>query len=399
MYKERLSYLLDQYFHKTITPEEQDELYEMMTVLEVNVPLENWMREKWLSYMPHETLPAEDADRYFNKILAQIDKKADDVAEQPTARLRFLSRSWARVAAVLIIGIAAFALYLIKSNWQDNPAGSETALALPGQDVAPGGNFATLTLADGSTVVLETTADGIVANQGSVKVVKMDNGQLKYEPGNTNDEILYNTMTTPAGGQYRVVLPDGTRVWLNAASSITYPTVFIGKERSVSVTGEVYFEVARNNAIPFRVKTGDQLIEVLGTHFNVNAYSNEQTVKTTLAEGIVKVTEKGNSVLLKPGQQVQNNKEGDLKLVENPDMEEILAWKDGLFRFNGTDIETIMRQVARWYSVEVIHKDKISELFVADIPRNVNLSKLLELLELTKQIRFIVRDRTITVTR
>lgn len=151
--------------------------------------------------------------------------------------------------------------------------------------------------------------------------------------------------------------------------------------------------------MPFKVKAGNQLVEVLGTHFNINAYDNEQTINTTLAEGKVKVTEKGSSIMLQPDQQVQNNKEGKLTLVEHPDMEETLAWKDGLFHFNGTDIETIMRQVSRWYGVEVIYKDRINELFVADIPRNVNVSKLLELLELTKQVRFIIKDRTITVTR
>ncbi|MBX3242673.1 MAG: FecR domain-containing protein [Chitinophagaceae bacterium] len=399
MHKERLLYLLDQYFHKTITPEEQDELCEMMTVLEVNVPLEDWMREKWLSYMPHEELPPEDADRYFSKIVARIEEKSDGLAEQPGTRLRSLSRSWARVAAVLIIAIAAFAIYLIKSSRKDNSGSPEIAAALPGQDVAPGGNFATLTLADGSTVILDSLSNGVVASQGSAQVIKLDNGEIKYESGNNDKEIFYNTMTTPTGGQYRLVLPDGTGVWLNVASSVTYPTAFTGKERNVSITGEVYFEVVKKNAMPFKVKAGNQLVEVLGTHFNINAYDNEQTINTTLAEGKVKVTEKGSSIMLQPDQQVQNNKEGKLTLVEHPDMEETLAWKDGLFHFNGTDIETIMRQVSRWYGVEVIYKDRINELFVADIPRNVNVSKLLELLELTKQVRFIIKDRTITVTR
>lgn len=151
--------------------------------------------------------------------------------------------------------------------------------------------------------------------------------------------------------------------------------------------------------MPFKVKTGEQTIEVLGTHFNVNAYDNENTVKTTLAEGKVKVTDKDKTMLLQPGQQAQNNRNGNLSLISHPDMEETLAWKDGLFRFNGTDIETIMRQVARWYNVEVIYKDKISEQFVAEIPRSVKVSKLLELLELTKQVHFIINNRTITVTR
>lgn len=400
MHKERLLHLLERYFQKTISVEEQDELNEMMTDLEVTLPLEDWMKEKWHAYRAGETIPLEDADRYFSNIMVTGDADASAVKEiKPRNRISLLNYYWARIAAVLLIVIAGYILYLVSGKEKEPEHSENLVVDLPRQDVEPGGNFATLTLADGSKVVLDSMSDGLIASQGNARVIKLEDGALKYESGKTVGKIVYNTMSTPVGGTYQLMLPDGTGVWLNASSSITYPTAFAGNERKVSITGEVYFEVTKNTAMPFKVNAGEQVIEVLGTHFNVNAYGDEHTVNTTLAEGKVKVINNNNAVMLKPGQQVQKDKAGNLKLVYNPDLDEILAWKDGVFRFNGTSIETIMRQVGRWYDVNVIYKDKISEQFVAEIPRNVNVSKLLELLELTKQVRFTINNKVITVTR
>lgn len=400
MHKERLLHLLERYFQKTISVEEQDELNEMMTDLEVTLPLEEWMREKWHAYRPGETMPPEDADRYFSNIMVTGDADASAVKEiKPRNRISLLNYYWARIAAVFLIVIAGYILYLVSGKEKEPEHSENLVVDLPRQDVEPGGKFATLTLADGSKVVLDSMSDGLIASQGNARVIKLEDGALKYESGKTPGKIVYNTMSTPVGGTYQLMLPDGTGVWLNASSSITYPTAFAGNERKVSITGEVYFEVTKNTVMPFKVNAGEQVIEVLGTHFNVNAYGDEHTVNTTLAEGKVKVINNNNAVMLKPGQQVQKDKAGNLKLVYNPDLDEILAWKDGVFRFNGTSIETIMRQVGRWYDVNVIYKDKISEQFVAEIPRNVNVSKLLELLELTKQVRFTINNKVITVTR
>lgn len=399
MTNERFIYLLEKHFRKTISPDEQGELSQMMAEAKATGSLEEWMNEKWLSYRPDEQLPEEDADRYFKNIVAATTADDDSVQLSPRNRVSILNNNWARAAAVVLIAIAGYAIYSVLGKEKNNIQETPVASTMQRQDVTPGGNFATLTLADGSKVILDSMSNGLVASQGSAKVVKLENGEIKYEAGKTTGEILYNTMTTPVGGEYHLVLPDGTGVWLNAASSITYPTAFTGKERNVSITGEVYFEVAKNANMPFKVKAEEQTIEVLGTHFNVNAYGNEHTVNTTLAEGKVLVTEKNKTITLQPGQQVQNDKAGNLRLVHNPDIDETLAWKDGLFRFNGTDIETIMRQVARWYGVEVIYKDKITEQFVAEIPRSVNVSKLLELLELTKQVHFTINSKVITVTR
>lgn len=369
----------------------------MMSGLQHDAALEEWMHEKWRSFSTEERLPEEEAGQYFGSIMAT----ANEMDKNNTRTYRssaILMRRSLSIAAVLLIALTGTLTYIFIRKDTGKPKEAVAAL-IQKQDIVPGGNFATLTLGDGSRVVLDSSMDGIVARQGNTKVFKLRNGEIKYEHSKSTGSIFYNTMATPAGGQYHLVLPDGTGVWLNAASSITYPTAFSGRERNVSVTGEVYFEVTKNAAMPFKVKTGEQTIEVLGTHFNVNAYENESAVKTTLAEGKVKVTDKDKTMLLQPGQQAQNDRNGRLSLIGHPDMEETLAWKDGLFRFNGTDIETIMRQVARWYNVEVIYKDKISEQFVAEIPRSVNVSKLLELLALTKQVHFIINSRTITVTK
>lgn len=397
MHKERLLHLLEKHFHKTISPAEHDELSQMMLGMDITVPLEEWMSEKWRSYIPEESLTEEQADQHFRAIVEEAESR-ENRQLQSRAGGGMLRSYWMRVAAVLLIALTGTTIYFLSSQTKD-ATGGQVLSGLSRQDVSPGGNFATLTLADGSKVILDSVSNGLVTSQGNVRVVKSDNGQIKYEAGKDKGSVFFNTMTTPVGGEYRLVLPDGTTVWLNAASSITYPTAFVGKERNVSVSGEAYFEVAKNASMPFKVKTGEQVIEVLGTHFNVNAYANEHTLNTTLAEGKVKITENGKTVLLQPGQQVRNDRNGNLSLVHNPDMDEIMAWKDGVFRFNGTDIETIMRQVARWYGVEVVYKDKIGELFVAEIPRSVNVSKLLELLELTKQVRFSVNNKVITVTR
>ena len=397
MDKERFLYLLEKHFQKTISLAERQELSRMMSGLQHDAALEEWMHEKWRSFSTEEKLPEEEAAQYFESITAAVDEMDEGKARSHHSGITISGR-WLSIAAVLLIALTGTLTYIFIRKDTGKPKEAVAAL-IPKQDIAPGGNFATLTLGDGSRVVLDSSVAGVVARQGNTKVLKLGNGEIKYEHSKNTGRVFYNTMATPAGGQYHLVLPDGTGVWLNAASSITYPTAFSGRERNVSVTGEVYFEVTKNAAMPFKVKSGEQTVEVLGTHFNVNAYDNESAVKTTLAEGKVKVTDKDKTLLLQPGQQVQNNRSGNLSLISHPDMEETLAWKDGLFRFNGTDIETIMRQVARWYNVEVIYKDKISEQFVAEIPRSVKVSKLLELLELTKQVHFIINKRTITVTK
>jgi ferric-dicitrate binding protein FerR (iron transport regulator) len=277
-------------------------------------------------------------------------------------------------------------------------------------------------LADGTTVVLDNASNGMLAQQNNVQVVKSKDGELKYQPamagtmGNRFRKagtITYNMLSTPRGGQYMIVLPDGSKAWLNAASSIKYPTAFMGNERRVEITGEVYFEVkpvtsrqvgtgskGEQEKIPFVVKivtpTGNGgEVEVLGTHFNVNAYDDEGAVKTTLLEGKVKVvkreTENGKrekdnefAAVLKPGEQAVIAAHSPLTIDHSPDLESVMAWKNGLFQFNNVTIETVMRQVARWYDVQVVYeRDASKDLFRGKIYRNTDMSQLLKILELS----------------
>ena len=265
-------------------------------------------------------------------------------------------------------------------------------------EVPPGGNHATLTLADGSVISLDSAANGVLTQQGNVKIVKQSNGQLLYE-GAGNHEMMYNTMTTPRGGQYRLTLPDGTLVWLNAASSVTYPAAFTGRERSVSVTGEVYFEVAANENMPFRVKAGDMNINVIGTRFNVNAYAEEPTVRTTLIEGAVSVSAGQASAVLKPGQQARVQGNHTLAVINNIDTEEIIAWKNGYFQFTDADMPAVMRQIEKWYDVKVTYEGAIPKRsFGGGIQRSLPLSQVLGILE-ANDVKFKIEGKNITVLK
>jgi transmembrane sensor len=332
------------------------------------------------------------------------------------AKLR--SFSWIKLAAaaivILFIGGAAFL-------WMNRSEKVETAKqsSQPVKDVPPGGNKAVLTLANGSTIVLDDAANGDLAREGNVQVTKLSNGQLVYKViTKENAPVTYNTLSTPRGGQYQLVLPDGSKVWLNAASSIRFPTAFTGTERKVEITGEAYFEVAKltlrsGQKMPFRVSIAPAPsgasrgeVEVLGTHFNVNAYDDEDVIKTTLLEGKVKIVNRvsaiGKSVILKPGEQAsisQASSQSNKIPVQTVDLEVVMAWKNGLFHFENADIKTVMRQLSRWYDVEVEYKTtalQMEPLFM-EIPRNKNLSDVLKVISLAAGVQVKMEGKKIIV--
>jgi ferric-dicitrate binding protein FerR (iron transport regulator) len=264
-------------------------------------------------------------------------------------------------------------------------------------DIAPGDNRAVLKLADGSTVLLDDAAEGELSRQANAVINKTADGQLVYEnqAGTDPAPLIYNTITTPRAGQYRLTLTDGTKVWLNAATSLQFPASFSGKERRVKLSGEAYFEVTKNSLQPFIVETPRQTIEVLGTHFNVNAYEEETATKTTLLEGRVKVATGSSSAVLKPGQQAASGT--NAIQVNEADTEEAVAWKNGYFKFNKADIQTIMRQLERWYDVEVEYRGAVpTDLFVGKINRSENISGVLRVLELS-EVQFKIENRKIIV--
>jgi transmembrane sensor len=301
---------------------------------------------------------------------------------------------WVWAAAASIILFLSVGAFLLTHTTQH--------IQLSGtHDIAPGNNSATLTLANGKTIVLNKTSNGQLAVQGNMAVTKTANGQLRYIAiAGASEGGLYNTITTKRKEQYDIVLCDGTHVWLDAASSIKYPTAFTGSDRSVETTGEAYFEVAHNAAKPFKVKSNGQIVEVLGTHFNINAYPDEPFVKTSLLEGSVKITQASSqlSKLLKPGQQALLA--GNTIKVSNADTEADIAWKNGLFIFNDEPLESIMRKISRWYDVD-INYDNIdrSQLFGGGITRFAKVSQVLKKLELTGGVHFKVEGRRITVTK
>lgn len=289
---------------------------------------------------------------------------------------------WPKIAAAacMLIAISAGLYFYSGTRSSSSPLASvETK-----HDAAPGGNKATLTLSDGSQISLTDAGNGQLAEQAGVKITKNADGQLVYSIVPSDVKALaFNTISTPRGGVYQVNLPDGTRVWLNAASSIKFPTTFAHQnQRKVELQGEAYFEVAKNKKLPFIVDTDQQQVEVLGTHFNINSYEDEGEVKTTLLEGSVKVSA-GNVMFLQPGQQAVLPLRSAGKIKVSPaNIEQAMAWKNGFFHFERETIHSVLRQLSRWYDVEVVYQiDRPDDEFIGDIPRGLKLSEVLKILE------------------
>lgn len=306
---------------------------------------------------------------------------------------------WVAAAAVLVL-IAGAAYWLPRKNMQSAPVARKTINKI---DVSPGGNHATLTLSNGSVIILDQAKDGDLARQGGSKIIKLDSGRLAYyQSVAANKEIEYNTISTPRAGQYHIILPDGTRVWLNSASSLRFPTAFSGNTREVQLTGEGYFEVIHKEkpAIPFIVDIGQAKITVLGTHFNINAYSDESTVNTTLLEGSIRFTAAGAAEkILIPGQQAVYDEQINSVSVKDADIEQVIAWKNGFFEFSNMNLPTIMRQISRWYDVDISMKVQYPDKrFGGRISRKLNLSSVIEMLE-TNGVHFKMENRTLTVVQ
>jgi hypothetical protein len=304
-------------------------------------------------------------------------------------------------AAAILIFISFGAYFFTKTR---RPAQELAHQSYLKNDILPGGNKAILTLANGKQITLTGARNGTIAVQGGVAVNKTADGRVVYNSSGKSlsgdaTATAFNTMTTPRGGQYWVVLPDGTKVLLNAASSLTYPTTFSGDERKIELTGEAYFEVAHNAAKPFRVYSKSQVVEVLGTHFNINTYDDEPAVKTTLLEGKIKVISvvKNQVRILQPGQQATLNLLAFN--VNDVDVEDATAWKNGIFTFESNDIQQIMRMVSRWYDVEVVYKGSLpADKFTGSVSRFSNVSELLNTLQLTRKVQFKIDGKRITVS-
>jgi len=304
------------------------------------------------------------------------------------------------VAASVLVFLSATVFLLLKPHKQQN------TITNIYKGIAPGANRATLTLSNGTRILLDDTSKGEIARQSGVVITKTDKGLIVYKivPGNATAQSSagsqLNTVSTPRGGQYQIILPDGSKVWLNAASSLSYPTSFKGAERLVVLDGEAYFEVAKNKSMPFRVKSGIQIIEVLGTHFNVNGYSDESNIKTTLLEGSVKVSTGADYKIIAPGEQAVVSKATDGPISKHSvNLDKETAWKNGIFSFENDDLKSIMRQVCRWYNIDAEYIGKLpDERYSGEISRNSNLADVFKILELNN-IKFDVEGKTVKVSQ
>jgi ferric-dicitrate binding protein FerR (iron transport regulator) len=296
-------------------------------------------------------------------------------------------------AAVIVLAIGVWLFWLGKN---EKPA---VGFARVDIEAKPGGDKAILTLGNGQRVVLDSAANGMLAMQGASKIIKQ-NGQLNYQPGSGSGKsaIAFNTLTTPRGGQYKLILPDGTKVWLDALSSINYPTAFTGNTRRVSIVGQAYFEVVHDAAAPFEVEVRGQVVRDIGTSFNINAYDDEPAMKITLAGGVAAIGVPGHEIVLRrPGQQAEF-RDGQLKAAPDADLESVLAWKNGLFYLTSADIGMVMRQISRWYDIDVVFEKGVPAGHITgEVPRNTMLSTVLQVLQ-TSGVHFTVEGRKIILT-
>jgi transmembrane sensor len=357
-------------------------------------PEDERMAKYWLHYLNNQ-----EAAGLSDEELIEIGEEMwlatlSEIHEKDDLKLR---RLWLRVvaAASIIVCLGMSGYYLLSRHQQ-------VQLFAQNQfnGITAGGNKAILTLANGNQINLTRAKNGQLTTEGNTVIDKKADGQVSYQTksGNagTSAALTFNTISTPRGGQYQVILPDGSHVWLNAASSITFPTAFSSINRQVVITGEAYFEVVHNKDRPFLVKSGSQTVEVLGTHFNINAYTDEPNICTTLLEGSVKVTSAGSTVMIKPGQEALLT--GHQFSVGKADVEKAVAWTDNNFVFNGDNIQPIMREISRWYDVDIDYEGSMAHKdFVGSISRFDNVAQIFNTLQLTKIVHFKVEGRRITV--
>lgn len=309
--------------------------------------------------------------------------------------------NWISVAAIVgLISFLSLLFYVISFQIQDHSQVAYTEGPEMVKDVVPGSNKAVLTLADGTTVFLDDNHAGQLSTQGSTRIIKLDDGSVKYMAdvtGTAHKKVFYNSVSTPRGGQYQIVLADGSKVWLNSSSYLRFPAVFSGDTREVEITGEAFFEIARQVAKPFVVKVRNMEVQVLGTQFNISAYNDEDVITTTLVKGSLVVKNSRNSREMTPGEQIALNRQDEFHLMPNADTEEAVAWKNGKFIFNNASIYDIMRKVERWYDVDVNFKRDKDLHFTGQLSRHENVSALLRKMELTNEVHFRIEKGKITV--
>ncbi|WP_131537076.1 FecR family protein [Pedobacter nototheniae] len=381
MNQRELQSLIEKYLEGNCTPNEI-------------VLLESW----YLAKSKQDKLPVEEKElTIYKELIWQNIRQNIDVIEKPASnRKRFFTVISVAASITLTLFIGGYYLIVHHQKERITKIGIKEK-----QDILPGTNKAMLVLSNGKQISLASVQAGIIAQEGNITVKKQGTNILSYKQVSNNNgdkPLAYNTISTPNGGQWPIIeLPDGTKAFLDAASSISFPVSF-NKERKVTITGQVYFEVIHDSKKPFRVTVKGITIEDLGTSFNVNAYDNESGIKTSLIEGSVSVAKRNEKLIIKPGEQALTSSGSDKILSKQVDIDEIIAWKNGLFQFNHTNIDVVMRQIARWYDVEIIYKEDVSKIsFTGSLSRNLKLSKSLQMLSVTG-LHFKIEGKKIIVT-
>lgn len=403
---ERLTYLFTLHLQGKATAAEIKELMGLVILPGLEQEVNRLVEAAWNDAGETNDIPAEKLPAFYEKVFTQRPDDNDYTADResgetpviemdPVSSKRYVRRWIAAASIILLIGLATYFLFFNKN--MNRP---DTAVAITTDVESPRSNRSMITLADGSRIYLDSATNGELVVQDNIRLVKLNNGQIVYQAGSgeTATELKYNTLENPRGSRaINMTLSDGSKVWLNAGSSITYPLAFTGNERKISMTGEAYFEVAHDKTRPFYVSKGDMQVQVLGTHFNVNAYDDENDIKVTLLAGSVKVGNNTGSIVIKPGEQamvITNQRPATSNRV---DIEQVMAWKNGRFQFSDASIETIMKEISRWYDVEIIYDGSIKGHFVADVSRDVPVSRLLQVLELTERVHFTIEEKKIRV--
>lgn len=383
----RLQTLAEKWLSGKITPEEAKEYadwYNHQQDLPINIPADFARDEK-----THR-------DRILSKIMP-LDQQTTPAPAKKARRLRLYYGAAAAAILCLLLGVTFYKHLFTAPNTGIVKTAAQEADSL----IVPGGNKAILRLADGTLINLQQSKDGLLASQGNSKIIKADQGQLVYKAeGGSAATAAHNLISIPRGGKFAITLADGTKVWLNAASSLSYPCVFQQNQREVTLTGEAYFEVAHDPKRPFIVRAKGQAVQVLGTHFNINAYADETAVRTTLLEGKVSIrsTESDESKFLLPGQQAVLL--GSHLSIKKVNTDYSVAWQKGNFMFDREDIQSIMREIARWYDVQVRYEGEIpKDAFAGTVSRFKDVTDVLQILQLTGKVQFKIEGRNIIVSK
>lgn len=387
----RLEYLFDRCMKQQATGEEVAELHMLLQQPEHEALARKLIMEA------HEREPGLALPETTISSITRAIFQAEEDAQTAAPRRRIHRLRYAAAAAVILLAGAGLYSWLQQSPEKD--AALRPAVAV-NNDPAAASNTGkpVLTLANGRTVVLDSLNSGRLAQQGGTDIVQLSGGKLAYKVNSTTNDVYYNRITTPHGCQFSVTLPDGSQVLLNALSSLRFPTAFRNGERNVELTGEAYFEIAPDSRQPFRVNVNDMEIAVLGTQFNVMAYTDEKQIQTTLLEGAVKVTGGGHSQVLQPGQQASLSKDGSLELDRSPDIESAIAWKNGYFSFKRANLQSVMRQLSRWYNIDVVYEGAIPEFrFVGQLKKNATLEANLRILGYS-EVKFRTEGRMVIVS-